>query len=79
VISGEQRTPSGGCARAYRAEAARGTFYRWPTGTGRVHARFSLVVKFYSHNSGTDGICSYLVKRTTKQTYAHARRFWTNS
>jgi hypothetical protein len=79
VISGEQRTRSGGCAHTYSAEAARSSFYEWPTGTGRVHATFSLVAKFYSHVSGTHGICSYLVNRATKQTYARAGRFWTNS
>jgi hypothetical protein len=79
VISGEQRTRSGGCAHTYSAEAARSSFYRWPTGTGRVYAAFSLVAKFYSHVSGTHGICSYLVNRTTKQTYARAGRFWTHS
>jgi hypothetical protein len=79
VISGEQRTRSRGCARTYWAEAARKSFYQWPTGTGRVHATFSLVAKFYSHVPGTHGICSYLVNRTTKQTDARAGRFWTNS
>jgi hypothetical protein len=78
VISGEQRTRSRGCARTYSAEAARKSFYRWPTGTGRVHATFSLVAKFYSHVPGTHGICSYLVNRRTKHTYAWAGRFWTN-
>jgi hypothetical protein len=79
VISGEQRTRSGGCAHTYSAEAARSSFYQWPTGTGRVHARFSLVAKFYSHVPATHGICSYLVDRRTRQTYARAERFWTNS
>jgi hypothetical protein len=79
VFSGEQHTRSGGCAHTYSAEAARSSFYEWPTGTGRVHATFSLVAKFYSHVSGTHGICSYLVNRATKQTYARAGRFWTNS
>jgi hypothetical protein len=79
VISGEQRTRSGGCAHTCSAEAARSSFYEWPTGTGPLHATFSLVAKFYSHVSGTHGICSYLVNRATKQTYARAGRFWTNS
>jgi hypothetical protein len=79
VISGEQRLPAGGCASTYRAEARRGDFTQWPTGTGRVRARFSLVANFIAHNPGTHGICSYLVNRATKQTYAHAGRFWTNS
>jgi hypothetical protein len=79
VISGEQRTRSGGCAHTYSAEAARSSFSGWPTGTGRVHATFSLVAKFYSHLPGTHGICSYLVNRSTKHTYARAGRFWTNS
>jgi hypothetical protein len=79
VISGEQRTRSGGCGRTYSAEAPRGSFSQWPTGTGRVHARFSLVARFLSHVPGTHGICSYLINRTTKQTYARAGRFWTNS
>jgi hypothetical protein len=79
LISGEQRVRAGGCASTYRTEVRRSDFYQWPTGTGRVRGRFSLVAKFYSHNPGTHGICSYLVNRTTKQTYAHAGRFWTNS
>ena len=79
VISGEQRARSGGCAHTYSAEAARRSFDQWPTGTGRVHATFSLVANFYSHVPGTHGICSYLVNRTTKRTYARAGRFWTNS
>jgi hypothetical protein len=79
VISGEQRLPAGGCASTYRAEAKSGNFSQWPTGTGRVHGRFSLTARFYAHNAGTHGICSYLVNRTTKQSYAHAGRFWTNS
>jgi hypothetical protein len=79
VISGEQRLPTSGCASTYQAENKSGNFYQWPTGTGQVHGRFSLTAKFYAHNPGTHGICSYLVNRTTKQTYAHAGRFWTNS
>jgi hypothetical protein len=79
VISGDQHSRAGGCASTYRAEMTRGEFARWPTGTGRVRDSFSLVAKFYSQNPGTHGICSYLVNRTTKQTYAHAGRFWTNS
>jgi hypothetical protein len=79
VISGEQRLPNGGCASTYQAEEKSGNFYQWPTGTGQVHGSFSLMAKFYAHNPGTHGICSYLVNRSTKQTYAHAERFWTNS
>jgi hypothetical protein len=79
VISGEQHTRGGGCARTYRAEAVRRSFYQWPTGTGRVRGRFALVAEFGAHALGTHGICSYLINRTTKQTYAHAGRFWTNS
>lgn len=79
VISAEQRSPAGGCASTYRAEVRRSDFSQWPTGTGRVRGRFSLVANFDAHNPGTHGICSYLVNRTTKQTYAHAGRFWTNS
>jgi hypothetical protein len=79
VISGEQRTRSGGCTHTYSAEAARSSFYEGPTRTGRVQATFSLVANFYSHVSGTHGICSYLINRATKQTYARAGRFWTNS
>jgi hypothetical protein len=81
VISGEQLAPAGGCASTYRAEATRSDFQQsGATGPGqRVRARFSLVAHFYSRQPGTHGICSYLVNRTTKQTYAHAGRFWTNS
>jgi hypothetical protein len=79
VISGEQRVRGAGCARTYRAEVSAGDFSDWPTGTGRVRGSFSLVARFYAHNPGTHGICSYLINRTTKKTYAQAGRFWTNS
>lgn len=79
VISGEQRIRGAGCASSYREEVSGGGFSQWPTGTGRVRGRFSLVAKFYAHNPGTHGICSYLVNRATKKTYGHGGLFWTNS
>lgn len=79
VISGEQLYPSGGCAAAYAIEKARSDWYRWPTGTGPVHGRFSLVARFWARNHNEHGICTYLINRTTNHTYAHAGLFWNNS
>jgi hypothetical protein len=79
VISGEQLRPAGGCAGTYTIEASRSDWYQWPTGTGPVHGAFHLVAQFYSQNHGKHGICSYLINRTTRATYAHASRFWTNA
>ena len=79
VITGEQLSPVGGCARTYKAEAGRSDWYQWPTGTGAVRGKFSKVARFYSRNRGTHGVCSYLIDSATRQTIARASRFWTNS
>ena len=79
VISGEQVTPAPGCASTYAAESRRGDWYRWPTGTGAVHGRFSLVARFQARGGGRRAICSYLVSRSANRTFAHAGLIWTNS
>ena len=79
VISGEQLNPAGGCAAAYNVESAKVDWLQWPTGTGQVHGSFSLAARFFAKNHGKHGICSYLVNRTTHQTYAHAGLFWKNA
>ena len=79
VISGEQLNPSGGCATSYRLEATRTDWYQWPTGTGAVHGAYRLVARFWARNHAEHGICTYLVNRTTRATYAHAALFWNNS
>jgi hypothetical protein len=79
VISGEQLNPGGGCATTFTAERTRSDWYQWPTGTGAVHGNFSLVAKFWARNHSEHGICSYLVNRTTRHTYAHSSRWWNNS
>jgi hypothetical protein len=79
VISGEQLYPSGGCSSTYTAERVKSDWYQWPTGTGAVHGKFSLVAQFYARNHKKHGICSYLINSGTDQTFAHASRFWNNS
>jgi len=79
VISGEQVNPAGGCASTYTAEIHNSSWYQWPTGTGAVHGKFSMVAKFYARNHHEHGICSYLINSGTRQTFAHASRFWNNS
>jgi hypothetical protein len=79
VISGEQLNPAGGCASTYLAESHRSDWYRWPTGTGAVHGGFTLVAHFYARNHQKHGICSYLIRKATRKTYAHAARWWNNS
>jgi hypothetical protein len=79
VASGEQLYPSGGCASTYSVEARRSDYYPWPTGIGRVHGTFSLVARFYARNHKEHGICSYLINRSTRKTFAHASRWWDNS
>ena len=79
VISGEQLYPSGGCSSTYAAERTKRDWYQWPTGTGAVHGKFSKVAKFYARNHHEHGICSYLINSRTRQTFAHASRFWNNS
>jgi hypothetical protein len=79
VISGEQLNPAGGCASSYTVESTRSDWYQWPTGTGSVHGKFSLVAKFWSRNHSRHGICSYLINSSSKKTFAHASRFWTNA
>jgi hypothetical protein len=79
VISGEQLYPTGGCSPVYLIESKRTDWYQWPTGTGAVHGRFSLIARFWARNHNTHGICTYLVNSTTKHTFAHAGLFWNNS
>jgi hypothetical protein len=79
VISGEQLNPAGGCSSTYTAERAKSDWYQWPTGTGAVHGKFSMMAKFYARNHKKHGICSYLLNSGTDQTFAHASRFWNNS
>lgn len=79
VISGEQLYPAGGCAATYLAEARKSDWYQWPTGTGGVRGRFSLVAHFWARNHQEHGICTYLVSRATRETYGHASRWWNNS
>ena len=79
VISGEQLSPAGGCSSTYSAERTKSDWYQWPTGTGPVHGKFSLVARFYARNHHEHGICAYLINSGTDQTFAHASRFWNNS
>ena len=79
VISGEQLYKNGGCAALYLTESKRSDWYQWPTGTGPVHGPFSLVARFWARNHNEHGICTYLINRTTKQTFARAGLFWNNS
>lgn len=79
VISGEQLYPAGGCAATYLAESRKSDWYQWPTGTGAVRGHFRLVARFWARNHQKHGICTYLVNRATRQTYAHASRWWNNS
>ena len=79
VISGEQTSQLGGCASTYLEEFGKSDWVRWPTGTGAVHGHFTLVAKFYAQNHNKHAICSYLTNKTTKQTYAYASHFWSNS
>src|SRR5579884_118128 len=78
VVSGEQFDQTGGCAATYVAEIAKNDWTRWPTGTGSVSGHYSLIAKFGAANAGTHGICSYLINKTSMQTYAHAGLWWTN-
>jgi virginiamycin B lyase len=79
LISGEQLYPAGGCASTYVKESRKADWYQWPTGTGAVNARFERVARFYARNHNRHGICSYLINRGTRGTYAHASRWWNNS
>jgi hypothetical protein len=67
------------CASTLTAEQARAGFTPWPTGTGTVHGKFRLVAQFYARNKLRHAICSYLINEGTKQTYAHAANYWSNS
>jgi len=78
VASGEQFNKGSGCAATYAAEKVRSDFTPWPSGSGSVHGSFSLVARFGAANAGTHGICSYLIKRSTGKTFAHASLFWKN-
>jgi hypothetical protein len=79
VVSGEQLGWTPRCASTLLAEQRRSGWIQWPTGTGPVHGTFRLVALFYSRNHLKHGICSYLVNSSTKHTYAHASRYWSNS
>ncbi len=79
VQSGEQLGWSPKCAPTLTAEQSRSTWTAWPTGTGSVSGHFTLVAAFYSRNHLKHGICSYLINASTKHTYAHASRYWSNS
>jgi hypothetical protein len=79
VVSGEQLGWTPRCASTLLAEQHRSGWIQWPTGTGPVHGTFRLVALFYSRNHLKHGICSYLVNSSTKHTYAHASRYWSNS
>jgi hypothetical protein len=50
-----------------------------PTGTGAVHGHFRLVARFYSQNHLRHAVCSYLINRATRRTYAHGARYWSNA
>jgi hypothetical protein len=79
VVSGEQLGWTPRCASTLLTEQRRPGWIQWPTGTGPVHGTFRLVALFYSRNHLKHGICSYLVNSSTKHTYAHAARYWSNS
>lgn len=79
VASFEQTPPGGGCAATYVAERALSSATPWPTGTGSVHGPFHLVARFYSRNHLSHAICSYLINRSTRQTYAEASHLWSNA
>jgi hypothetical protein len=79
VQSGEQLGWTPRCASTLTAEEQRSGWTPWPTGTGPVHGHFRLVAAFYSHNHLKHGICAYLINSSTKHTYAHAARYWSNS
>lgn len=79
VISGEQLGWTPRCATTLAAEQSRATWKQWPTGTGPVHKKFRLVARFLARNHLKHAICSYLVNRVTKQTYAYAANYWSNS
>lgn len=55
VISGEQIHKGTGCAATYNAEKNRPDFYAWPTGTGQVHGKFSMVASFFASHLGRTG------------------------
>jgi hypothetical protein len=67
------------CATTLAAEQARSGFTPWPSGTGAVHGRFRLIARFYARNKLRHAICAYLIKESTRQTYAHAANYWSNS
>jgi len=79
VVSGEQLGWTPGCASTLAAEQSRSTWTQWPTGTGPVHGHFQLVARFYSQNHLRHAICSYLINRLTRHTYAHAANYWSNA
>lgn len=79
VQSGEQLGWTPHCASTLVAEERRSGWTPWPTGTGPVHGHFQLTAAFYSRNHLKHGICSYLINVSTKHTYAHAARYWSNS
>lgn len=79
VQSGEQLGSTPPCASTYAAERKRSTYTPWPTGTGSVHGQFHLVALFYSRNHLTHAICSYLINRSSRRTYAHAANYWSNA
>jgi hypothetical protein len=82
VADVEQLNPGGGCASTYVAENAKGVgtnVFAFDSKAVTPNHSFSVTVHFYSANHGSHGMCSYLINKTTRTTYAHGSIFWSNA
>ena len=84
VVAWEQLYPRSGCASTYAAESTR-AFLPATYGIGLETAtsvargrNFSVVARFNAVNPGKHGLCAYLIRLETGNTYAHAAAWWTN-